>query len=164
MVECALTAAVRGEGTADQPHAWVRADPGTAVLRELVGDFRCGALTRTLRYTITALLAGLGRRHTHEFLDSYFTHHPPDGFPAVEADRFAGYLRARPALLTAVPYLEEVLTFEHALITATLFGTSSDVRFTADPTQILEALDHGSLPNNPTPTRSSIRVTAAGTS
>ena len=67
-------------------------------------------------------------------------------------------------MLTAVPYLEEVLTFEHALIAATLFGTGSDVRFTADPTQILEALDHGSLPNNLNPTPSSIRVTAAGTS
>ena len=88
--ECALTAAVRGEGAADQSHAWVRADPGTAVLRELVGDFRRGALTRTLRYTITALLAGIGRRHTHEVLDSYFAHHAPDSYPAVEADRFAG--------------------------------------------------------------------------
>lgn len=75
------------------------------------------------------------------------TQQAPDSYPAVEA------------------YLEEVLTFEHALITATLFGSSSDVRFTADqpptPPRSFEALDHGSLPNNLTPTRSSLRVTAA---
>jgi hypothetical protein len=46
-----------------------------------------------------------------------------------------------------VPHLREVIAFEHALIRAHLYGDKTVVDWTADPTEILGALDQGRLPD-----------------
>lgn len=135
-------------------------DPGIGILRQLVGDFRRGSLARTLRYTTTALLAGLGRRETHALLDGYFGSQPPDAYSAVEAHHFACYLLERPQVLQRVPHLSEVVQFEHALVRATIFGADSDVQWTADPTAILEALALGRLPTELPTTTSRMHISA----
>ena len=121
-------------------------DPGLTVYKGLIVDARSGGLARTLRYTMTALLTSLGGRETRRLLDAYFAVYPPDAYAAVEAHHFARYLRARPGLLSTVPYLDEILAFEHALVRATLFGTSSDLRWTVDPASLLESLESGRPP------------------
>jgi hypothetical protein len=121
-------------------------DPGIAIYRGLIEDFRSGFLARTMRYTMTALLAGIGSNDTRELLSSYFASCPPDAYPAVEADHFAAYLAGHTQLLSRVRYLEEVLAFERGLIRATVYGEGSDVHWTVDPTVLLEALDQGRLP------------------
>jgi uncharacterized protein len=123
------------------------AEPGAAVLRRLIADFRSASLTRGLRYTITALLAGAGVEPTRRLLDEYFRSSPPDAYAAVESDGFARFL-GRKDVVGQVPYLAEILAFEKALLSATLYGESSEVRWTTDPTRLLEGLDAGRLPND----------------
>lgn len=160
--ETALVDAVRGTATVETPFRDVLdGDPGLPVFRQLVRDFRAGALVRTLRYTMTALLVGLGRRETHELLDTYFASQQPDTYAAVEAHHFACFLLERQQMLDRVQYLSELLHFEHGLVKATIFGVSSDVQWSADPTSILEALDRGRLPAELPTTKSVMRISAA---
>ena len=123
------------------------AEPGAAVLRRLIADFCSASLTRGLRYTITALLAGAGVEPTRRLLDEFFSRSAPDAFAAVESHAFARYL-ARKDIVKRVPYLAEILAFEKALLSATLLGESSELRWTTDPTRLLEGLDAGHLPND----------------
>ena len=158
--EHAMVAAIRGDQQSGGPHEWISRDPGIVVFRELVGDFRRSALARSLRYTMTALLVGLGGRRTNELLDGYFAAQPPDSFAAVEADHFARYLADRPSLQLDIPYLGDVLGFEHALVRATIFGIDSDVHFSADPLEILGALDRGRLPDRLPAASSTMHIAA----
>ncbi len=118
-------------------------DPGLGIYRQLIGDARRGSLARALQFTTTALLAGLGSRETRILLDSFFAQCPPDSFPAVEAHHFANFLSGRADVMTRIPYLPEILSFEHGLVMATLFGTSSEVRWTVDPTALFDSLEAG---------------------
>ncbi|HEX8969485.1 MAG TPA: DUF692 family protein [Chloroflexota bacterium] len=121
-------------------------DPGVHLVRTLVADFRRATLARALRFTLTALLGGLGQRGAQDLLDAYLEAYPPEPFGAVEADRCASFLRTCLPRMPAIPFLEEVLSYEHALVKAAIYGTSSEVRWSADPVRILESLDHGELP------------------
>jgi uncharacterized protein (UPF0276 family) len=123
-------------------------DPGRDVMRRLIRDFRSANVTKALRFTITALLAAIGADATRALLDAYFRAAPPDTFAAAEAHRFARFLRGRSNLLCAVPYLAEVLAFEQALLAATLYGETTEVQWSADPTRLLDELRDGRLPRD----------------
>lgn len=121
-------------------------DDGAAILRRLVRDMRSANVTRALKCTMTALVLGCGVDAVRRFMDRYVADTPPDAYAAVEAHRFAEYLARNRAQLPAVPYLDEVLAFEHALLQATLYGRSTRVKFSGDPTAVLGALECGELP------------------
>ena len=135
-----------------------KADSGCGLYRELIVDFRKANLARALRYTMTALLAGLGARGTQELLQAYFEVQPPEPFAALEADAFAKFLRARVNHLSALPHFEEVLAFEHALVRATTHGESCEIAWTTDPVQLFDALDAGVLPRNLLAQKSTLRI------
>lgn len=59
------------------------------------------------------------------------------------------------------PYFEEMLAFEHALVSATVHGTSSEIAWSADPTMLLDALDAGTLPGQLPAVSSTMRIRAA---
>jgi uncharacterized protein (UPF0276 family) len=145
---------VGGEG------AGAAADPGVVIYRGLIEDSRSGNLTRTMRYTVTALLAGLGSRDTRELLRAYAASCPPDSYPAVEAHHFATFLRGH-FDVTRVRHLDEVLAFEHALVKASIFGSSTEVCWSVDPTLLLESLDAGRLPDRLPAVDSVMRVDAS---
>jgi len=134
-------------------------EPGIDVYRALIADFRRDSLARALRYTMTLLLLHLGSRGTYELLNAYFAGHPADAYRAVEADRFAAVLRDRTDLLREVPHLDEVLSYERALVRATAFDEHTLIAWTADPAVILRALDRGTIPP-PLPTVRSEMVIA----
>lgn len=138
----------------------LRVDPGCALLAELVDDFRRANLARTLHYTVTSLLAGLGTHGTHVLFDAYFEQHAPEPFAAVEAERFASFLRTRMPLHPRIPYIEEVLAFEHALVRATIHRTSSEIAWSADPTLLFDALDAGRLPGRLPAVSSTMQILA----
>jgi hypothetical protein len=71
----------------------------------------------------------------------------PGLFALNEADPFARCLKRRQL---AVPYLAEVLGFEHAAIRAALYGTRATIRFHHDPGAVLGALHDGMLSESPT--------------
>ena len=146
--ERALLGAVRGSVTSDAEFADLRSDPGCSAFKELIDEGRRAALTRALRFTMTSLLTALGIRETRSLLSAYFETQAPEPYPPAEADRFASFLRTRLPALEQVPYLDEVLSFEHALIRATLHGASSEINWSVDPTLLLETLDSGKLPSN----------------
>ena len=125
-----------------------------------IRDFRRANLARVLRYTITLLLLGLGARETAALLDAYFDAHPPEPFAAVEAEQFARYLSARLPLSGDIGHLEEVLSFEHALLRAAVFGQPSEIRWTVEPTALLESLEAGRLPAHLVQIPSTMRVSA----
>jgi uncharacterized protein len=145
--ETSLYRAIVDPGPPGDQYQWLADDPGIGVYRELVLDFRRGGLAQTMRYTMTMLLLGLGRRETSELLDSFFSGCPAQAYRAVEADNFACFLRRRADLLGRIQYLSEVLDFEHALIRASILGADSHIEWTADPTAILQALDRRRLPS-----------------
>ena len=132
--------AIRG-GPPHGPFRDLWADPGVPLYRELIGEFRRAALARCLRYTMTALLLGLGGSQARDLLDDCFRKLPPDAFGAVEADQVARFLARRPDVISRIPHLAELLAFEHAVLRATLYGEVTDIGWTADPASIFASLD-----------------------
>lgn len=151
-----LMDALEGE-TASGPLA---ADPGCEILRRLIRDARSASIARGLRYTITALLAGAGAEATTALVDAYCRSTPPDAYVALECHRFADHLRARPELIASVRYLDQVLAFERAVLVARVFGERTEVRWTVEPTRLLDALEQGFLPADLPPAASRMIISA----
>jgi uncharacterized protein (UPF0276 family) len=146
-----LAAARRWEGDAIDAIGWpqcgpLAADRGAAILRRLVRDMRSANVTRALKCTMTALVLACGVETVRRLVDRYVADTPPDAYAAAEAHQFAEYLAQQRAALPAVPYLDEVLAFEHALLQATLHGRTCTVKWSGDPTAVLGALESGQLP------------------
>jgi hypothetical protein len=118
-------------------------DPGVDILRTLVADARAGLVARALRYTTTLLMATLGAVETRRLLRDFWRVRPPELFAAAEADAFARFLLDR---APQVPYLAQVLAFEHALVRAVLYGAEAEVSFDHEPTTLLECLERGEVP------------------
>lgn len=122
-------------------------DDGVRILQTLIGEFRDGRISRTMRFTMTLLLAHLGANEVRALLRAYHANTFPDTFTSGEADRFAQFLRERLPVLPPVPFLGEVLDFEHALIRAALYGAASRVEWDVDPVQLFDALEAGRIPS-----------------
>jgi hypothetical protein len=133
-------------------------DPGIGVLRQLIHEFRSGRISRALRFTMTLLLLRLGPNAVRGLLQDYERQCFPDVFTSGEADRFARFLRERMPVMTEVPYLVDVLGFEHALIRASLYGEPSRVEWSCDPTELFESLASGCIPGDLVPLRFSMDV------
>jgi len=111
-------------------------DEGVKILQTLIDEFRDGRISRVMRFTITLMLAHLGPAAVRDLLSDYHNSSFPDTFASGEADSFAVYLRGRVEVLPAVPFLADVLNFEHALIRACLYGASSRVEWSVDPAEL----------------------------
>ena len=122
-------------------------DAGVDVIRTLIGEFRDGRIVRAMRFTMTLLLSHLGPANVHALLHDYHTSSFPDLFTSGEADRFAAYLRARLGALPPIPFLAEVLNFEHALTRASLYGATSRIEWSVDPAELFDALEAGRIPS-----------------
>jgi uncharacterized protein (UPF0276 family) len=155
--ERALVAALGGCAISDYRFMDLVDDPGTDVLRQLVGDARRSSLARALRYTTLLLLLNTGPSETHELLDEYFSNHAPESFASLEANHFATFLQGR-ALCDRIPYLAETLAFEQALVRAIAFGATTDLVWSIDPTALFESLDKGCAPRGLRAVRSTMRV------
>lgn len=99
-----------------------------------------------MRFTTTALLAGLGKEAVARLLSDYFQSSPAETFVVMESYRFARFLDDRPRVVSSIPYLAEILAFEQALLAASLFGTTTVVHWTVDPTELIAALEGGKIP------------------
>ncbi len=122
-------------------------DPGLKVLQTLISEFRDGRISRAMRFTMTLMLAHLGPGRVHDLLQDFHTNSFPDIFTSGEVDRFANFLRSRMTALPPVPFLAEVLEFEHALIRAALYGTASRIEWNIDPGELFSALETGRVPS-----------------
>jgi hypothetical protein len=121
-------------------------DRGVELLGRLIGEFRFGRIVRTMKFTITLIMLRLGHHATRELLKEYERSCFPDIFAGGEADRFARFLRNRMDTLPSLPFLKEVLNFEHAVIRARLFEESTQVEWSIDPSLLFESLEMGCVP------------------
>jgi hypothetical protein len=119
-------------------------DPGIAIFRQLVREFRSGRIARALRYTVLALLRGLGPARTNALMQAYCRSCPSDLFTAAEAEHFATYVqRLVDDRRLELPLIGEVLAFERAMLHASMHGQGSALRWSVDPVALFEALEHG---------------------
>jgi uncharacterized protein len=159
--EAALLASIRGCPVNSEAFSYLPNDPAIGILRRLIREARLSSITRALKYSITLLMLHLGARRTSALLDEYCHECPADPFVATEANHFATFLRRGVERVAEVPYLAEVLAFEHALVRATLFGEPAEVRWSVDPTALFAALDDGCVPRNLSRSSSTLEVTRA---
>lgn len=141
-----LYRAITGPGAPWPAGPGAQGDQGISIYRELVRDFRRGNLAQTMRHTMTLLLLGLGAQGTSELLEGFFAVSPPESYRAVEAHHFSCFLLQQTGPLDRIRYLREVVSFEHALVRATVLGEDTEVEWTADPVAILHALERGEAP------------------
>jgi uncharacterized protein (UPF0276 family) len=118
-------------------------DPGIGVIRELVGEARASMLAASLRLTVRLLLLQLGESDLRALLGRFWATAPPRQFAADEAVAFGSYLQEAELDL---PYLDDVLAFELAVLGASVAEQERTVRFAADPNEVLGALAAGRLP------------------
>jgi uncharacterized protein (UPF0276 family) len=153
--EHALGSLVIGREPSSELAFKIRDDPGVEVLRGLVGDSRSGFIAEGLRYTMSLPLRCLGAAEVNELLADFMLLRPPELFVSAECDAFANFLKARSV---PIPFLDEVLSFEHALIRAVLYGEGSTVNFEHDLAALFESLDHGQVPHEVVRKRTSLVV------
>jgi len=94
------------------------------------------------------MLVGLGLQATHNLLDQYFETYAPEPYAAVEADRFLNFLRPLLPRFPHIPFFDEVLSYEQALLSVVVYRAPSQIRWSGDPVLIFESLDAGKLPSN----------------
>jgi hypothetical protein len=141
--EDTLGALVLGRDISSDLAVDLRTDLGVELFRDLVFDSRAGFISQGLRYTTTLLLCALGAHTFRELLCAFFASRPPELFASAEADAFATFLLRQPL---SVPFLRDVLGYEHALLKASLYGLDATIRFDSDPNEIFESLEQGRLP------------------
>jgi uncharacterized protein (UPF0276 family) len=153
--EDALGSLVLGRGS-DSPLAGeLRADPGVGVLRRLVQEFRAGSLVEALKLSTRLLRLSLGEAAFRDLLKDFWSHTSPQLFASSEADSFAAFVRRAG---TGVAYLEEVLSFEVALVRARSTGRRTRVRLHHHPEALLQPLWEGRLPADPPRARVTVVV------
>lgn len=141
-----------GPGAADEE---LSNDPGIAVIRFLITEFRAGMLARGLKLATRLLLLHLGEQGVRDIYADFFASRPPELFAGAEAEGFAGYLSG---LDLEVPHLDSVVRFELALQHAAARGDSTTIEFAGHPGDILSSLAQGRIPPPPTPNSQSLVI------
>jgi uncharacterized protein len=121
----------------------LRHDAGLSIIREMVEQLRGSMIVRTLRLSSRLIMLERGTGYLEELLSIFWRNHPPNPFPLDEAEAFAGFLRERKPY---VPFLDEVLEYDRAVIDVALKGGERLIAFRADPLPLLRALGSGRRP------------------
>jgi uncharacterized protein (UPF0276 family) len=154
--EDALAALVVGRPPADALGDALARDPGVAIVRELLGEFRASMTVEVLKLTFRLVALARGAEAFERLLAEYWHETPPQRFASAEAHGFAAFLAAR---ALDVPYLEDVLAFERAALATLLDGKPRVVTFRHDPMAVLRPLTEGRLPDAPRAGEFEVEVT-----
>jgi len=119
-------------------------DERFSLYAHLAGSFRSGALAELLGNTIRLLLLALGKDELQSLIGTYIAATPPAAFPTDEAVQFRHYLESHPL---PIPGLNDILTFEGALIDSAANNTTVRATLTQDIETLLSSLAAGQLPN-----------------
>lgn len=131
-------------GDADGPLAEdLKADPGLAVLRELIEESRAGAVVTNLGLSIRLLLMHLGEAKVRRLLHDGWATWPPQRFASKEASSFADFIASRDLNL---PHLPEILAYERAQLAPQTSSARSSICFRADPDTVIDAIKQGRMP------------------
>src|SRR5262249_51648643 len=116
------------------------------LLRRLAEEVRAGMVVDVLPFTSRLLLLTLGTDGYRRLLERYWGRARPAIFAESEANGFAQFIRSEQVSL---PFLNEVLNYESALLRARVNGDWSTVSFRHDPAELLAALAAGKVPDLP---------------
>jgi uncharacterized protein (UPF0276 family) len=142
--EASLGALVVGQPATSPLARELAQDPGVALMRTLIHEFRASMVVGVYRLSCRLMMLALTPDVFRAMLEDFWTHEPPRAFAASEAEAFMAYLRRRELRL---PQLAKVLEFEKAAMDTLLDGKSRVVHFAADPFPLLRALAEGRLPD-----------------
>lgn len=138
----------------------LREDPGVAVVRRLINEFRASMVVGVLRLTSRLIMLALGPEIFRALLQDFWQRTPPQPFASAEAEAFAAYLSA---LDLKVPQLAKILEFERAVLATLVDDQPRVVTFALDPLPMLRALAEGRLTDIPgEPGEYEIEVTPDG--
>jgi hypothetical protein len=85
-----------------------------------------------------------GANELRSLIDTYQSTRAAEFFSTVEALHFAEFLIARPL---PIPYLDEVLRYEHRLLDCLVRGNPAIVTFMHEPTGLFDALSAAKRPH-----------------
>ncbi len=122
------------------------ADPGVAVLHDLVGAVRAGKVADTLTLTTRLLLLTLGEHGFRQLLEEFWNTVPSEQMASDEAANFAAYL-TNTSISDRAPHLPDVTSFELASHEVLMTNEPRTVHFAVDPGPLLSSLRQGVLPS-----------------
>jgi uncharacterized protein (UPF0276 family) len=154
--EDALGGLVVGRPPADACGDALARDPGVAVTRELLEEFRASMTVEVLKLSFRLIALTRGADAFEALLARYWAQATPERFASAEAEGFAEFLADQ---APDVPYLDEVLAFERAALATLLDGRTRVVAFAHDPMSVLRPLAEGRLPESPRAGRFEVEVT-----
>lgn len=131
-------------------------DPGTAVLRRLIGGVRAGKVASTLTMTTRLLLLSLGESGTREVFEEFWASEPTRPAASEEAAAFARFVSGH-QVSARISVLTDIVQLELAAHRAILTGDAQPLSLSIDPEETLAALRVGTLP--PAPRDSAFAVT-----
>lgn len=111
-------------------------DPAAALYADLVASMRESALYNRVPFLVRLLFVSIGQQATLDLVAAFSSQVPPEPFGS-ETQHFAAYVRA---LDLPVPYLNEILNLEDALLEAYRTPGERCVTFECDAVALLSAL------------------------
>ncbi len=118
-------------------------DPGMAVVKDLIEEFRAGYVMSSLRLSSRLLMLKLGKDGFWSLLREFWAEEMPRSFASDEGAAFAKFLKRRDV---DVPHLMQIVDFDLALLAAQSDGKPRLVSFSVAPLPILRALGAGKFP------------------
>lgn len=137
----------------------LRNDPGLATMRGMLEEFRGSMIVRTLRLSSRLIMLERGTAFFEQLLATFWKTHAPQLFACDEAEEFAKFLVAENPY---VPFLNEVLEYDRAVIDVALHGEERLIPFRADPLPLLRALGAGRRPTALSTGHYEVRLTPGG--
>lgn len=157
--EDALGALVVGRPAENELADTLFRDPGVAIVRELLEQFRASMTVEVCKLSFRLIVLSRGESAFDALLAGYWARETPQRFASAEATGFAEFLAAQALDVT---YLDEVLAFERATLATLLDGQARVVPFAHDPMAVLRPLSEGRLPADPKPGTYEVEITPPG--
>ncbi len=118
-------------------------DPAIELYRKLIYSFRASMIIRTLKISVRMLTLTLGKYEFNRLLEKYSTERAPKAFASSEAKQFVDYIKAEKK---NIPYLEDIMRYEIAVISTLLDSKTRIVNFNYEPLPVLMAISENKFP------------------
>jgi uncharacterized protein (UPF0276 family) len=118
-------------------------DKGTAIVKDLVFNFRGSLLISMLKLTTRLLRLSVGEDAFNIYINDFFNNAFPELLPVILAEQFSAYVCSNKL---NIPYLEKIMEYELASIHTAIDKQNRSVVFDFDPMPVMAALEKAQLP------------------
>lgn len=122
----------------------LKEDPGVALIKKLVNEFRGSMIVNVLPLTSRMIMLSLGVDTFRVILDEFWRESPPQLFASAEALAFSDFLHRQEF---PYPKLMKILEYECAVVETLLDNQTRIVSFEFDPFPLMKALAQRRLPD-----------------